>query len=171
MENYYVLEITLISAQGLKEPSSKLRRMQTYALAWIDSSVKLRTCALTGGVSAIGFRDLIGESLRARTHRSIKKSKSAVRLSRENSFRDSDDQSDGCDSTTSSSSTASRALREWNEVARELEGTNHVRSSSDGGILLCGLVSSPRKATCLGTLMSSQSFNEGKLVNGRSRFA
>ncbi|XP_022735471.1 uncharacterized protein LOC111288741, partial [Durio zibethinus] len=44
MVKNYVLEITLISAQGHKEPSSKLRRMQTYAFAWIDPSVKLRTC-------------------------------------------------------------------------------------------------------------------------------
>ncbi|KAK8654500.1 hypothetical protein V6N13_128464 [Hibiscus sabdariffa] len=43
-DHRYVLEIALISAQGLKEPSSQLRRMQTYALAWIDPSHKLRTC-------------------------------------------------------------------------------------------------------------------------------
>ncbi|KAF5196134.1 Calcium-dependent lipid-binding (CaLB domain) family protein [Thalictrum thalictroides] len=39
----YILEINLISAQGLKLPSTNLRRMQTYALAWVDSAVKLRT--------------------------------------------------------------------------------------------------------------------------------
>lgn len=183
MENNYVLEITLISAQGLKEPSAKLGRMQTYALACVDPSVKLRTCvvrvggenpswndkflfkvssdflysetsgvsveifavgvlrdtllgtvrllvsnflrsgsslnalktpsfsavqvrrpsgrfhgvlnvavtileaadvpAMTG-VSAIGFRDLIGKSLHPKTHRSMKKSKSTLRISREN---------------------------------------------------------------------------------------
>lgn len=38
-----ILEIILISAQGLKSPSSKMRRMQTYALVWIDSSTKLCT--------------------------------------------------------------------------------------------------------------------------------
>ncbi|CAJ2631369.1 unnamed protein product [Trifolium pratense] len=38
-----VLEINLISAQGLKPPSSLRRRFQTYALTWIDSSTKLRT--------------------------------------------------------------------------------------------------------------------------------
>ncbi|XP_007051663.2 PREDICTED: uncharacterized protein LOC18614044 [Theobroma cacao] len=266
MENNYVLEITLISAQGLKEPSGKLRRMQTYALAWIDSSVKLRTCvdrvggenptwndkflfkvsseflssetsgisveifavgvlrdSLVGtvrflvsnflpsgsafnaakthsfnavqirrpsgrfqgvlnigatvldgayvpswtGVSAMGFRDLIG-------HRSLKKSKSALPISRENLFPDSDDQSDGCDSTTSSSSSASAstALKEWNAMVRELNGTNHVRSSSEDGRVLCGLMtSSPRKAAYLCPFMFSQSFNEGKLTNERSRFA
>ncbi|OMO64364.1 C2 calcium-dependent membrane targeting [Corchorus capsularis] len=272
MEMFYVLEITLISAQGLKEPSSKLRRMQTYATAWVDSSVKLRTCidrvggenptwndkflfkvspeflssetsgvsveifsvgvlkdtllgtvrflvsnflptgssfdalktpsfnavqvrrpsgriqgvlnvgatirdgadvpALSGGVSAIGFRDLIIENIRA-SNRSMKKSKSRdVLVSRENSFHGSDDQSDGCDSTVSSSSTAARALKEWNEVVGDLEGKNRVRSSSDGGMMFCGLMSSPsRKATCLPTLKSSQSFNEGKLGNKPSRFA
>ncbi|KAA8516123.1 hypothetical protein F0562_019302 [Nyssa sinensis] len=39
----HVLEINLISAQGLKTPSANLRRMQTYALAWVDPSAKLRT--------------------------------------------------------------------------------------------------------------------------------
>jgi len=38
-----VLEINLISAQGLKPPSSPRRNFQTYALTWIDSSTKLRT--------------------------------------------------------------------------------------------------------------------------------
>ncbi|XP_010544424.1 PREDICTED: uncharacterized protein LOC104817045 [Tarenaya hassleriana] len=39
----HVLQINLISAQGLKEPSGKLRRMQTYAVVWVDPSCKLRT--------------------------------------------------------------------------------------------------------------------------------
>lgn len=38
-----LLEIILISAQGLKPPSGNLRRMQTYAIAWVDSANKLRT--------------------------------------------------------------------------------------------------------------------------------
>ncbi|XVF59718.1 hypothetical protein PTKIN_Ptkin07bG0298200 [Pterospermum kingtungense] len=50
--NYVVLEITLISAQGLKELSAAKhgRSMQTYAVAWVDPSIKLRTCvARVGG--------------------------------------------------------------------------------------------------------------------------
>ncbi|GAV77009.1 C2 domain-containing protein [Cephalotus follicularis] len=39
----HILEINLISAQGLKPPSANLLRMQTYALAWVDPSTKLRT--------------------------------------------------------------------------------------------------------------------------------
>lgn len=31
-----ILEISLISAQNLKTPSASIRRMQTYAVAWID---------------------------------------------------------------------------------------------------------------------------------------
>ncbi|XP_038996530.1 uncharacterized protein LOC120121166 [Hibiscus syriacus] len=51
MENNYILEITLISAQGLKK-TSKFRRMKTYALAWTDSAVKVRTCIdRVGGVN------------------------------------------------------------------------------------------------------------------------
>lgn len=42
-EETHILEIHLISAQGLKAPAANLRRMQTYALAWVDSSAKLRT--------------------------------------------------------------------------------------------------------------------------------
>ncbi|KAG5381421.1 hypothetical protein IGI04_032891 [Brassica rapa subsp. trilocularis] len=42
-EESHVLEINLISAQGLKEPTGKLRRLQTYASVWVDSSTKLRT--------------------------------------------------------------------------------------------------------------------------------
>lgn len=38
-----ILEINLISAQGLKAPSAKLRKMQTYAITWINPGVKLRT--------------------------------------------------------------------------------------------------------------------------------
>ncbi|WCJ31856.1 Calcium-dependent lipid-binding (CaLB domain) family protein [Euphorbia peplus] len=38
-----ILEINLISAQGLKPPSSKLLQMQTYAVVFINSSTKLRT--------------------------------------------------------------------------------------------------------------------------------
>ncbi|KAK1321232.1 hypothetical protein QJS10_CPA03g00245 [Acorus calamus] len=37
-----LLEINLISAQDLK-PAIGLRRMQTYAVAWVDPSTKLRT--------------------------------------------------------------------------------------------------------------------------------
>ncbi|KAI4328861.1 hypothetical protein L6164_021184 [Bauhinia variegata] len=38
-----VLEINLISAQGLKPQSFNLRRMQTYAVTWVDQHTKLRT--------------------------------------------------------------------------------------------------------------------------------
>lgn len=38
-----ILEINLISAQGLKTPPANLRRMQTYAVTWINPSAKLRT--------------------------------------------------------------------------------------------------------------------------------
>ncbi|KAL4599058.1 hypothetical protein ACB092_11G099400 [Castanea dentata] len=37
------LEINLISAQNLKPPTSNLRRMQTYALVWVDPAHKVRT--------------------------------------------------------------------------------------------------------------------------------
>ncbi|XP_027161171.1 uncharacterized protein LOC113762099 [Coffea eugenioides] len=42
-EGDQILEINLISAQGLKTPSGSRRRMHTYALAWVDPTAKLRT--------------------------------------------------------------------------------------------------------------------------------
>ncbi|MCD7460445.1 hypothetical protein HAX54_043576 [Datura stramonium] len=42
-EGTQILEINLISAQSLKTPVANLRRMQTYALLWIDPSTRLRT--------------------------------------------------------------------------------------------------------------------------------
>ncbi|KAI3719504.1 hypothetical protein L6452_20404 [Arctium lappa] len=39
-----ILEINLISAQGLKiPPSAKMRRMHTYAIAWVHPTAKLRS--------------------------------------------------------------------------------------------------------------------------------
>ncbi|XVF80163.1 hypothetical protein PTKIN_Ptkin15bG0048700 [Pterospermum kingtungense] len=248
MAKNYVLEITLISAQGLKEPSSKFCRMETYAVAWTDSSVKLRTCVdhegggnptwndkflfkvsseflfretsgisieifavgvfrdellgtvrflvsnfLPSGsacralktpscsavqvrrssgrfhgilnigatvfaaadvpamaaVSAIGFRDMI--KLMSLPPRRIKKSKSIVGAG---GFDDGP--SDGCESRNSSSTEGRK---------------HHVRSSSEGGGFLKGSMSLRRKAAFLSPLTSSPSFNEGKMVKGRSRLA
>ncbi|KAB2595782.1 hypothetical protein D8674_031232 [Pyrus ussuriensis x Pyrus communis] len=42
-DRVHVLEINLVSAQGLMAPSVTLRRMQTYALAWVDSAHKIRS--------------------------------------------------------------------------------------------------------------------------------
>ncbi|OIT07374.1 PREDICTED: uncharacterized protein LOC109240161 [Nicotiana attenuata] len=42
-ENTQILEINLISAQSLKTPIANFRRLQTYALIWVESSNKLRT--------------------------------------------------------------------------------------------------------------------------------
>uniref|UniRef100_A0A7C9CM70 C2 domain-containing protein n=1 Tax=Opuntia streptacantha TaxID=393608 RepID=A0A7C9CM70_OPUST len=44
-ENTHLLEITLISAQGLKTPAAAvtLRRLKTYAYVWIDPNTKLKT--------------------------------------------------------------------------------------------------------------------------------
>ncbi|CAN4108349.1 unnamed protein product [Withania somnifera] len=42
-EGTLILEINLISAQSLKTTVANLRRMQTYALLWVDSSTKLRS--------------------------------------------------------------------------------------------------------------------------------
>ncbi|CAK7348785.1 unnamed protein product [Dovyalis caffra] len=241
-----VLEINLISAQGLKPPSANLRRMQTYAVVWIDPSTKLRTrtdrvgsenptwndkflfkvtpeylssetsglsieiyavgCirdALIGTVrflvsnlplssltaaittpscialqirrpsgrfrgviniganvidgsdfsalnvaSAIGFRDLMGESIRRQRKERRRDTKNSVGEDVNYCCGESGDLSDGNDSTTSSSSTASTVLKDWNTV-KDFAGANLVRSSSDGGGLLCGLLMQRRLLPCM----------------------
>lgn len=236
-----MLEINLISAQGLKPPSSaKLRRLQTYALAWVHPSNKLRTrvdrvgaenptwndkflfrvtnefvssdtsavsveiyalgylkdpligtvrlllsnclsislssaenrtpaftavqirrpsgsfhgvlnigamlidgsdfAALTG-ISAIGYRDLMGKTRRRRAEnrrrsQSGKGEKDPVGEYCENSCGDSAEFSDGTDSTTSSSSTASTVLKELNG-SRDLAGRKVPKS--EGGGILCAM--------------------------------
>ncbi|GJN18177.1 hypothetical protein PR202_gb05311 [Eleusine coracana subsp. coracana] len=42
-EGERLLEVTLISAQGLKPPSGLRRRLQAYAVAWVDAEHKLQT--------------------------------------------------------------------------------------------------------------------------------
>ncbi|XP_077252618.1 uncharacterized protein LOC143892027 [Tasmannia lanceolata] len=41
--DFQLLEINLISAQNLKPITTNLRRMHTYAVAWVDPTKKLRT--------------------------------------------------------------------------------------------------------------------------------
>lgn len=48
MDASHLVEINLISAQGLKPPPGS-RRFQTYAVAWIDPAAKLRTGVDFGG--------------------------------------------------------------------------------------------------------------------------
>lgn len=244
---HQVLEINLISAQDLKPPTSPRRRLQTYAVTWVDPFTKLRTrvdqigcenptwndkflfrvspqflasetsavsvaiysvgllrdhligtvrflvsnilrsgsdsdgdsirtpsfCALQirrpsgsfqgvmnigamvlegsdfpalDGISAIGYRDLMGEKAhnRGKQYDDKKKSKSkhADELSSEsceNSCADSMDLSDDAKSSTSSSSSASTALKDWNGV-RELAGNKGLKSPG----FLCGLLTQRR---------------------------
>ncbi|AQK97084.1 C2 domain containing protein [Zea mays] len=42
-EGEQILEVALISAQGLKPPSSQRRRLQAYAVAWVDAGHKIQT--------------------------------------------------------------------------------------------------------------------------------
>ncbi|XP_068663535.1 uncharacterized protein [Aristolochia californica] len=51
--DFRLLEINLISAQNLTKPgATNLRRLQTYAVAWVDPSAKLRT-----RVDQVGFEN------------------------------------------------------------------------------------------------------------------
>ncbi|KAI9110089.1 hypothetical protein K1719_019130 [Acacia pycnantha] len=247
-KTHQVLEINLISAQDLKPPTSPRRRLQIYAVTWVDPFAKLRTrvdqiggenptwndkflfrvspqflasetsavsvaiysvgllrdhligtvrflvsnilrsgsdsdgdsirtpsfCALQirrpsgsfqgvmnigamvlegsdfpslNGISAIGYRDLMGEKFHHRGKHSDDKKKSkpkhADELSSEsceNSCADSVDLSDDTESTTSSSSSASTALKDWNGV-RELAGNKGLKSPG----FLCGLLLTHRR--------------------------
>jgi hypothetical protein len=42
-EGERLLEVTLISAQGLKPPSGLRRRLQAYAVAWVDAGHRIQT--------------------------------------------------------------------------------------------------------------------------------
>jgi hypothetical protein len=42
-EDERLLEVTIISAQGLKPPSGLRRRLQAYAVAWVDTAHRLHT--------------------------------------------------------------------------------------------------------------------------------
>lgn len=42
-EDERLLEVTIISAQGLKPPSGLRRRLQAYAVAWVDTAHRLQT--------------------------------------------------------------------------------------------------------------------------------
>lgn len=232
-ETTQVLEINLISAQDLKPPSGK--RMQTYALAWVDSSTKIRTGidrvggenptwndrflfrvtpeflssetsgvyveifsvgrirdtsigtvrflisnfldvgaktpsftalqirrrsgrfhgvlnigamlisgadfpALTDDMTAIGYRDLMGESFHRRGRKDCSiESWNLSDESCESSRAELAYLSDGNESSTSSSSTASTALKEWNGI-RDLAGSRGLKATSHCSGFLCGLL-------------------------------
>lgn len=84
------------------------------------------------GVSAIGYRDLMGKTRRRRHRRGL----SDVSSGSESCGGDSVDFSDGTESTGSTSSTSTTVLKELNGLGqREMAG-----KKGDGeGIILCGL--------------------------------
>ncbi|XP_038877998.1 uncharacterized protein LOC120070201 [Benincasa hispida] len=230
-----VLEINLISAQGLKVPSNRSRPRHTYAVAWVDPANRLRTrldtiggenptwndkflfrvspeflaretsavsieiyalgrfsdslvgtvrflignviasndCSTTpaftavqvrrpsgrfqgvlnigvmvtensdlaslNGVSAIGYRDLMGESFNRRRRTKSKVWGSEISL--ESHDAESPEMSDGSESSSSSAcspSEKSNVLRDLNGI-RNLGGTKTLKPSKSTGFL-CGLV-------------------------------
>lgn len=84
------------------------------------------------GVSAIGYRDFIGENRRRKKHR---RGVSDLSSGSESCGGDSLDFSDGTESTESNSSTASAS-----NVLKELNGRRELAEKEDGeGMILCGL--------------------------------
>ncbi|AQK97085.1 C2 domain containing protein [Zea mays] len=59
-EGEQILEVALISAQGLKPPSSQRRRLQAYAVAWVDAGHKIQTQPDdTGGLDPVWHARLL----------------------------------------------------------------------------------------------------------------
>lgn len=59
-EGERILEVALISAQGLKAPSSRRRRLQAYAVAWVDAGHKIQTQPDdTGGLDPVWHARLL----------------------------------------------------------------------------------------------------------------
>lgn len=93
--------------------------------------------ALTDDVTAIGYRDLMGEKFqrRHRKDRSIGSGNFS-----DESRAESGDVSDGDESSTSSSSTASTALKDWNGI-RDLAGSRGLKATTAHcSGFLCGLL-------------------------------
>lgn len=229
---HQVLEINLISAQNLKPPTSPRRRLQTYAVTWIDPATKLRTrvdklgghnptwndkflfkvspeflagdtsavCVsiyavgtfrdhLVGTVrflisnmlspgdettpcfsafqirrssgrfhgvmnigamvmdgsgfpalekiSAIGYRDLMGEKIQHRRKKTIPEEEVLSSESCENSWTEEGEGESSTASSSSSPRTTAAALKDWNGV-RELAGNKSVAMTASG--FLCCLV-------------------------------
>ncbi|KAG6582658.1 hypothetical protein SDJN02_20932, partial [Cucurbita argyrosperma subsp. argyrosperma] len=257
-----ILEINLISAQGLKLPSNHFRPKQTYAVAWVDPSDRLRTrldaiggdnptwndkflfrvsheflaretsgvsieiyalgcfsdtlvgtvrflignvivsndCTTTpaftavqvrrpsgrfqgvlnigvmvnensdfaslNGVSAIGYRDLMGESFNRRRRKKSKAGDSEISV--ESHDAESLDMSDGSESSSSSFSSPTRpnVLRDVNGV-RNLGATKTLNQSSSSGFL-CGLAMQ-RKTTMADLPPSEKSLKVSRESPGMER--
>ncbi|XP_021887812.1 BON1-associated protein 2 [Carica papaya] len=127
-------------ALQIRRPSGRFRGVLNLGAMVNDGS---EFSSKMSELSAIGYRDLMVR--RRRRERRLEKSISMVTHtsygalsegSRENSFTSASDHSDGGDSTTSSPKPASSPLKDWNRF-RNLAGKTHMRSSSDGGGMLC----------------------------------
>ncbi|TYJ08896.1 hypothetical protein E1A91_A11G103600v1 [Gossypium mustelinum] len=197
MEKIYVLEITLISAQGLKERpgTNTSHQMKTYALAWNDSSFELRTCIDRDGNENPTWKDQFPFKVSS-DFLSHETSGVSIEIFAVGFLRDTLIQGvlnfdmavfDGADvpafngvsaisfhndSTTSSLSPASTASREWDGIIQGVKKSNHMKSSASCGKLYCEM-ETPSKADRLSPFIfnRAESFNEGKLVNVRSILA
>ncbi|KAI4369857.1 hypothetical protein MLD38_018257 [Melastoma candidum] len=133
---------------GIRRPSGKIQGVLNIGMMLIDGS----DFHALKGATAIGYRDLMGETIRGSKKRDRerrdRKRKQVVALPKgetdpslescETSCGDSGYFSDGCDSTTSSSSTASTVLKDWNGM-RELAGKS-MKVGGGGAGFLCGLL-------------------------------
>ncbi|XP_010055064.2 uncharacterized protein LOC104443389 [Eucalyptus grandis] len=148
-------KLPYFTAVGIRRPSGKIHGVLNIGIMLANGS----DFTALKGASAIGYRDLMGQSAgpqrrgdRRREKKKKKRMSAAAAAaaeheevsggeSCENWWPDSaGDVSDGGESTTSSSSTASTVLtvlKDWNGI-RELAGKS-LRRSSCGGRFLCGL--------------------------------
>lgn len=140
-------KLPYFTAVGIRRPSGKIHGVLNIGIMLTNGS----DFTALKGASAIGYRDLMGQSTGSQRRGDRRREKKKKRLSAVGEHREvsggesceywwhdsAGDVSDGGDSTTSSSSTASTVLKEWNGM-RELAGKSLRRSSCVGGFL-CGL--------------------------------
>ncbi|KAK8326240.1 hypothetical protein V6Z11_A11G102600 [Gossypium hirsutum] len=199
MEKIYVLEITLISAQGLKERpgTNTSHQMKTYALAWNDSSFELRTCIdrdgnenptwkdqfpfkvssdflshETSGVSIEIFAGVLNFDMAVFDGADVPAFNGVSAIS----FRDLIGGKVHPMTPQNLNSLIMRipstASREWDGIIQGVKKSNQMKSSASCGKLYCEM-ETPSKADRLSPFIfnRAESFNEGKLVNVRSILA
>ncbi|KAH7578005.1 hypothetical protein ACOSP7_000895 [Xanthoceras sorbifolium] len=130
------------TAVQIRRPSGRCQGLLNIGAMLIDGS----DIAALDGVSAIGYRDLMGESPRGkhdggriRKSKSIMEELSNLGAVEDDSAENSPRGGGSPNSTASSSSNASTALKELSlNGSPKLPPKNRIRSASDG--VLCGLI-------------------------------
>ncbi|XP_010558831.1 PREDICTED: uncharacterized protein LOC104827356 [Tarenaya hassleriana] len=122
------LKAPSLLALQIRFPSGKFHGVLNIGAMVIDAS------EITGDIFNVVNENSAGSSRSRRMTKSRSAADDGAASSKENSYSGSVDCSDSSDSAAWS--TLPSPLTEWNGI-RNLTGKNHMRSSSDGGGLLC----------------------------------